>query len=31
VTVTLRDLQAGRDAAVEEAESYLKSLRGEVK
>ena len=28
VTVTLRDLQAGRDAAVEEAEAYLKSLRG---
>lgn len=27
VTVTLRDLQAGRDAAVEEAEAYLKSLR----
>lgn len=28
VTVTLRDLQAGRDAAVEEAEAYLKSLSG---
>jgi len=27
VAVTLRDLQAGRDAAVEEAEIYLKSLR----
>lgn len=28
VAVTLRDLQAGRDAAVEEAEVYLKSLLG---
>ena len=28
VTVTLRDLRAGRDVAVEEAEAYLKSLRG---
>lgn len=28
VTLTLRDLQAGRDAALEEAEAYLSGLRG---
>lgn len=31
VTVTLRDLQGGRDIAVEMAEEYLKSLRGREK
>lgn len=28
VTLTLRDLQSGRDAALEEAEAYLSGLRG---
>lgn len=31
VTVTLRDLQGGRDLALEEAESYLSGLRGSRK
>jgi carboxyl-terminal processing protease len=31
VTVTLRDLQGGRDFALEAAEDYLKSLRGRGK
>lgn len=31
VTVTLRDLQNGRDVALEEAEAYLKSLRAKEK
>jgi hypothetical protein len=31
VAVTLRDLQAGRDLALDAAEDYLKSLRGRVK
>ena len=28
VTVTLKDFQSGRDAALEEAEAYLSGLRG---
>jgi carboxyl-terminal processing protease len=31
VTLTLRDLRAGRDAALEEAETYLSGLRGRGK
>lgn len=31
VTVTLRDLQAGRDLALEEAEGYLRGLRGSAR
>ena len=31
VTVTLKDIQSGRDAALEEAEAYLSGLRGSRK